>query len=44
MSLLEMNGISKAFNGVQVLKGVRLKVERGRSMPCLGKTGRGSRP
>jgi len=41
MSLLEMNGISKAFNGVQVLKGVRLKVERGEAHALLGENGAG---
>ena len=29
MSLLKMEGIVKAFNGVPVLKGVRLNVEKG---------------
>ncbi len=29
MSLLEMNGICKSFNGIQVLKEVSLRVEAG---------------
>ncbi len=41
MSLLEMNGISKAFNGVQVLKGVRLNVEQGEVHALLGENGAG---
>lgn len=41
MSLLEMNGICKAFNGVQVLKEVRLKVERGEVHALLGENGAG---
>lgn len=41
MSLLEMNGIGKAFNGVQVLKGVRLKVEQGEVHALLGENGAG---
>lgn len=41
MSLLEMNGISKAFNGVQVLKGVCLNVEQGEVHALLGENGAG---
>lgn len=41
MSLLEMNGICKAFNGVQVLKEVRLKMERGEVHALLGENGAG---
>ncbi len=41
MSLLEMSGISKAFNGVQVLKGVRLTVEQGEVHALLGENGAG---
>jgi len=41
MSLLEMNGICKTFNGVQVLKGVRLKVEQGEVHALLGENGAG---
>ncbi len=31
MSLLEMKNIKKSFNGVEVLKDISLKVEKGRS-------------
>lgn len=41
MSLLEMNGIVKAFNGVEVLKGVRLKVGWGEVHALLGENGAG---
>ncbi|WP_242647764.1 ATP-binding cassette domain-containing protein [Lacrimispora saccharolytica] len=41
MSLLEMNGICKAFNGVPVLKGVRLKVKQGEVHALLGENGAG---
>ncbi len=41
MSLLEMSGISKAFNGVQVLKEVRLTVEQGEVHALLGENGAG---
>ncbi len=41
MSLLEMSGISKAFNGVRVLKGVRLTVKQGEVHALLGENGAG---
>lgn len=39
MSLLKMEGIVKAFNGVPVLKGVRLNVEKGEVHALLGENG-----
>ncbi len=36
MSLLEMNGICKSFNGIQVLKEVSLRVEAGEVHALLG--------
>lgn len=41
MSLLEMNGVSKSFNGVKVLKEVRLRVESGEVHALLGENGAG---
>lgn len=41
MSLLEMRGISKAFNGVPVLKEVQLTVEEGEVHALLGENGAG---
>ncbi len=41
MSLLEMSGICKAFNGIQVLKGVRLEVGQGEVHALLGENGAG---
>ncbi|MEY8354032.1 sugar ABC transporter ATP-binding protein [Lachnospiraceae bacterium 54-53] len=41
MSLLEMNGISKAFNGIKVLKDVRLSVGYGEVHALLGENGAG---
>ena len=41
MSLLEMRGISKSFNGVQVLKDVSLTVEKGEVHALLGENGAG---
>ncbi len=39
--LLEMKNIDKAFNGVPVLKGVQLEVERGEVHALLGENGAG---
>ena len=41
MSLLEMHGIRKAFNGVPVLNGVDLRVEKGEVHALLGENGAG---
>ncbi|MCD8013719.1 MAG: sugar ABC transporter ATP-binding protein [Lachnospiraceae bacterium] len=41
MSLLQMNGICKSFNGVQVLKDVQLTVEKGEVHALLGENGAG---
>ena len=41
MSLLEMRDIWKSFNGVAVLKGVQLTVERGEVHALLGENGAG---
>lgn len=41
MSLLKMEGIVKAFNGVTVLKGTRLQVETGEVHALLGENGAG---
>ena len=41
MSLLEMRGIKKAFNGVPVLNGVDLRVEKGEVHALLGENGAG---
>ena len=41
MSILEMRGISKAFNGVPVLKGVDLVIEEGEIHAILGENGAG---
>lgn len=41
MSLLEMKGICKAFNGVPVLKNVQLSVEKGEVHALLGENGAG---
>lgn len=41
MSLLVMNDIDKAFNGIPVLKKVRLTVERGEVHALLGENGAG---
>lgn len=41
MSLLEMSDISKAFNGVTVLSGVSLNVEKGEVHALLGENGAG---
>lgn len=37
MSLLEMNGICKSFNGIQVLKEVSLRVEAGEVHATFGR-------
>lgn len=41
MNLLEMHGIKKAFNGVEVLHGVDLNVEKGQVHALLGENGAG---
>ncbi len=41
MSILEMRGISKAFNGVEVLRGVDLTIEKGEIHTILGENGAG---
>jgi len=41
MSILEMRGISKAFNGVEVLRGVDLTIEEGEIHTILGENGAG---
>lgn len=41
MSLLEMNGVSKSFNGVKVLSEVRLRVDSGEVHALLGENGAG---
>ena len=41
MSILEMRGISKAFNGVEVLRGVDLTIEEGEVHTILGENGAG---
>ena len=41
MSLLEMRSIKKAFNGIDVLNGVDLTVERGEVHALLGENGAG---
>lgn len=41
MSLLKMNGITKSFNGVTVLKDVQLTIERGEVHALLGENGAG---
>ena len=41
MSLLEMRNIEKSFNGVPVLKGVQLTVEKGEVHALLGENGAG---
>lgn len=41
MSLLKMEGIVKSFNGVTVLKGARLNVEKGEVHALLGENGAG---
>ncbi|MBR6282112.1 MAG: ATP-binding cassette domain-containing protein, partial [Lachnospiraceae bacterium] len=41
MSLLSMRGIKKAFNGVEVLHGVDLTVEKGEVHALLGENGAG---
>ena len=38
MSLLEMQGIKKAFNGVEVLHGVDLRIEEGEVHALLGES------
>ena len=35
MSLLEMKNIKKSFNGVEVLKDISLKVEKGQDLRLL---------
>ena len=41
MSVLEINGIHKAFGNLEVLKGVNLKVEKGDVVAILGPSGSG---
>ena len=41
MSILEMRGIYKAFDGVPVLKGVDLTIEKGEIHAILGENGAG---
>ncbi|MBE5910330.1 sugar ABC transporter ATP-binding protein [Pseudobutyrivibrio sp.] len=41
MSLLKMQGIKKSFNGVEVLHGVDLQVEKGQVHALLGENGAG---
>ena len=41
MNILEMRGISKAFSGVEVLKGVDLTIEEGEIHTILGENGAG---
>ena len=37
MSLLEMKNIKKSFNGVEVLKDISLKVEKGEVLGIIGR-------
>ena len=39
MSLLEMKNIKKSFNGVEVLKDISLKVEKGEVLGIIGPSG-----
>ena len=41
MSLLEMENIKKSFNGVEVLKDISLKVEKGEVLGIIGPSGSG---
>lgn len=41
MSLLEMRNIKKSFNGVEVLKDISLKVEKGEVLGIIGPSGSG---
>ena len=41
MSLLEMNNIKKSFHGVEVLKDISLKVEKGEVLSIIGPSGSG---
>ena len=41
MSLLEMKNIKKNFNGVEVLKDISLKVEKGEVLGIIGPSGSG---
>ena len=41
MSLLEMKNIKKNFNGVEVLKDISLKVEKGEIHALVGENGAG---
>lgn len=41
MSLLEMKNIKKSFNGVEVLKDISLKVEKGEVLGIIGPSGSG---
>ena len=41
MSLLEMKNIKKSFNGVEVLKDISLKVEKGEVLSIIGPSGSG---
>ena len=41
MTLLEVNGISKSFNGVQAVKDVSFKIEPGQIHGILGPNGAG---
>ena len=42
MSLLEMKNIKKSFNGVEVLKDISLKVEKGEVLGIIGPSGSGN--
>ena len=44
MSLLEMKNIKKSFNGVEVLKDISLKVEKGEVLGIIGPSGSGNQP
>lgn len=41
MALIELRGVSKSFDGLQVLRNVDLDVERGSTLVILGKSGAG---
>lgn len=44
MSLLEMKNIRKSFNGVEVLKDISLKVEKGEVLGIIGLPARENQP